>query len=134
MPRPDIAQAWKRISLAQKIVGMDELTSFIIKNPSLTPSILIYIQTLLILQGNNAYRFPFNEKQEPLRPFVAIPAGKSMNYLTLPGKHGSPVQLGHAFLDTFSALASCSKQFEKTLGYRNLEFMSGLFKHLNLNP
>ena len=129
-----IAQAWKRISLEQKIVGMDELASMIIKNPSMTPSILIYIQTLLILQGNNAYRFPFNEKQEPLRPFVAIPAGRFTNYLTLPGKHGSPVQLGHAFIDSFHDLASCAKQFEKTFGYKNLEFFSGIFKHLNLNP
>ena len=128
-----IAKAWQQTSIAQKIPGMEEITSIIINNPEITPILLKFIQTLLIVQGFKAYNFPFNEKSDPLRPFVAIPAGVRTNYLSLPPFHGSPVHLAHSLLDSLPGFISIAKQYEKILGYQNLGFLEGIFKQLNLN-
>ena len=128
-----IAQAWKEVCLVQNISGMEILRNAIINKPEMVPLLLNFIQVLLIINGKQAYQFPFNEKERPLRPFVAIPNGDRVYYLCLQENQGSPVQMAHSFLDNFPKLFSFFKGLSTEYGYTNLEFLGGVFKLFGLN-
>ena len=121
-----IANSWSNVCHAQKMTGGMELTNLIIACPRIVPHLIAFMQgSLLLLQsGNRAYNFHFNDKQ--IRPFVAIKAGKHTHYLRLPERQNSPIQMSQLLLSSYKEIVEVAKQFEKKIGYQDLNFLTGI--------
>ena len=127
-----IAQAWQLVCQEQNIAGMDELCFFIHKNPQTVPHLLKFIQLALIAKGNQVYEFDFNGKDDPIRPFIAVKSGNQTSYLLLPQTQGSPVELGHSYMDSLPKFIHAKNRLGESIGYKNLSFLKGIFSCVGL--